>query len=148
MALIQCPGLHEESYKSCRRVIFWTSPQILQKMMKTRGRTRRETCKQTLSKQKYRNISHQGKDFSQKQSTTAAKAATCSQVHTRRTHQKQDRTGAQMTQHWKFSLRWRLVRTLSRKPAVTCMFFVISVVRKGRKEVFERLHVPGGEKTV
>ena len=43
-----------------------------------------------------------------------------------------------MTQLWKFSLRWRLARTLSRKPAVTCMFFVISVVRKGRKEVFER----------
>ena len=43
---------------------FWTSPQILQKMMKIRGRTHLETRKQTLSKHKHKNSSLQGNDFS------------------------------------------------------------------------------------
>ena len=133
MTLTQCPGLLEESHKSCRRGSFWTSPHVLQKMMKIRGRTHLGTCKQTLSKHKHKNSSLQGNDFSQKQSTTAAKAATtCLQVHTWRTHQKQDRTGAQTNQLWKFSLRWKLARTLSRKPVET------SAARKRRKDVFER----------
>ena len=117
-----------EPQKLQKGQFFWTSPHVLQKMMKIRGRTHLGTCKQTLSKHKHKNSSLQGNDFSQKQSTSAAKAATtCLQVHTWRTHQKQDRTGAQTNQLWKFSLRWKLARMLSRKPVETC--WLLSPVR-------------------
>ena len=105
-----------------------------------RGRTHLGTGKQTLLKHKHRNSSLQGNDISQKQSTTAAKAATtCLQVHTLRTHQKQDRTGAQTTQLWKFSLRWRLAgKNAFQKTCRDMSAFVTRAARKGRKEVFER----------
>ena len=133
----------EEAYQTdCISEMPWTARRELRKLQKGQfsdisdtpeddedtWKNTLGTCKQTLLKHKHRNDSLQGNDFSQKQSSTAVKAATtCLRVHTWRIHQKQDRTGAQTTQRWKSSLRWRLARTLFRKPEGTCM--LLSPVR-------------------
>ena len=118
---------------------FWTSPHVLQKMMKIRGRTHLGTCKQTLSKHKHKNSSLQGNDFSQKQSTTAAKAATtCLQVHTWRTHQKQDRTGASDETALEIQFEMETCKNAFQKTCRDMLAFVTSAARKRRKDVFER----------
>ena len=124
MTLIECPGLPEESYKSCRRLSFWTSPQILQKMMKVRGRTHLGTCKQTLSKHKAQEQQPPRKRFLTKTKYDSSQSSNnmFASSHTENSPETGPDWGSDDT-----ALEIQLARTLSRKPADTCM--LLSPVR-------------------
>ena len=136
MTLNQCPGLLGESCKSCRRVSFWTSPQIFQKMMRFRGKTHLGTYKQTLLTYRPRNSSIQGNVSSQKQVMATAKAATpCSQVLTRRFFQTQNSDDTALEIRFEMKTGKHVFQ---KKTCRELYAFVTSAAKKGRKEVSER----------